>query len=254
MPPIRKLLKYLAAVAALFDPVVAEPVETDVARKRSPLPAAGSPPHRPRPEDVPHSKRNESTAAESDRVVHEWGRVYAAHHDAFTIRRPERIARLSGRDLPRLLSDLCVGHPSVVLEAGCGSGQDSLFLASLGHRVTALDASPEAVEHLIHARDVYARARDRTVELDVRLGDLMKPPFPPATFDLVFNSGVVEHLSRDLRSRAVGSMAALTRPGGHVVLVVPNAGHPLGPIWSWLVDHGTDHSAVRSRRARRHGR
>ena len=178
---------------------------------------------------------------ESTRVVREWGRVYRAHPDAFTIRRPEAIARLAHRDLPALLSDLCAEPGRAVLEAGCGSGQDALFLASLGHRVTALDANVEAVEHLVEARDRYVRSHG-PIALDVVVGDLTAPPLAPASFDLVFNSGVVEHFSRELRRDAVRAMATTAKPGGHVVIAVPNASHPFGPLWAWLVDHTTDHS------------
>src|SRR5204863_2160450 len=138
------------------------------------------------------------------------------------------------------LSQLCTSG-STVLEAGCGSGQDALFLASLGHRVTALDANVEAVEHLVQARDRYMSMHE-AIALDVVAGDLMAPPLSPASFDLVFNSGVVEHLSRELRRDAIRAMAIMVKPGGHVVIVVPNAGHPLGPFWEWLVDRTTDHN------------
>jgi SAM-dependent methyltransferase len=204
------MLKQVAAVAGLLDPLAGE---------------AG---------------RTEETD-ENARVVREWGRVYRAHPDAFTIRRPEAIARLAHRDLPGLLSDLCPHPGSAVLEPGCGSGQDALFLASLGHRVTALDANVEAVEHLVEARDRYV-SMNHAVALDVVSGDLMAPPLPPASFDLVFNSGVVEHLSHELRREAIRAMATMAKPGGHVVAVVPNAGHPLEPVWAWLVDHTTDHA------------
>ena len=210
MPSLRTRLKQLATLVGLFDPLVAEAGragETD----------------------------------ENRRVVREWGRVYRAHPEAFTIRRPEAIARLAHRDLPGLLSDLCPEPGSAVLEAGCGSGQDALFLASLGHRVTALDANVEAVEHLVQARDRYVTIHG-AIALDVAVGDLMAPPLPPASFDLVFNSGVVEHLSRELRRDAVRAMATMAKPRGHVVIVVPNASHPLGPLWAWLVDHTTDHA------------
>jgi SAM-dependent methyltransferase len=204
------MLKQLATVAGLLDPLAAEVV------------------------------RAEETD-ENTRVVREWGRVYRAHPDAFTIRRPEAIARLAHRDLPGLLADLCPEPGSTVLEAGCGSGQDALFLATLGHRVTALDANVEAVEHLAEARDRYVSMHGPIV-LDVVVGDLMAPPLPPASFDLVFNSGVVEHLSRELRRDAIGAMATMAKAEGHVVIVVPNASHPLGPLWAWLVDHTTDHA------------
>jgi hypothetical protein len=33
----------------------------------------------------------------------------------------------------------------------------------------------------------------------------------------------------------------MAKPGRHVVIVVPNASHPLEPLWEWLVEHTTDH-------------
>ncbi len=35
---------------------------------------------------------------------------------------------------------------TVLLEVGCGNGRDSAFFAELGHQVTAVDASPTAIE------------------------------------------------------------------------------------------------------------
>ena len=43
-------------------------------------------------------------------------------------------------------------------------------------------------------------------------GDLNAPPFPPASFDLVYSSGVLHH-NRDTRA-AFMAVAALVRPGG----------------------------------------
>lgn len=45
--------------------------------------------------------------------------------------------------LEKLALKACLGH---VLDIGCGAGSHSLYLASQGHIVTALDASPGAVE------------------------------------------------------------------------------------------------------------
>ncbi len=55
------------------------------------------------------------------------------------------IARyLRGRVHNRL--DLHFGHGDHVLELGCGTGEDALYLASRGVRVTATDASPAMLE------------------------------------------------------------------------------------------------------------
>ena len=180
---------------------------------------------------------------EADHVRREWQRVYATHPDAFRIRRPAAIARLARRDLPRLLSEVCGQPPQRVLEAGCGSGQDALFLASRGHDVTALDADARPLKALEAARDEWSASWQRPIRLSTCLGDLMDPPLERASFDVVFNSGVVEHLSPDLRARAIAAMAAMLRPGGRIVVVVPNVRHPLSGVWEWLIRRTTDHGS-----------
>lgn len=56
---------------------------------------------------------------------------------------------------PNPLTDVFLGHlPTTarILDAGCGSGRDSLYFKNLGHAVTAIDASSElaklASEHI----------------------------------------------------------------------------------------------------------
>jgi SAM-dependent methyltransferase len=163
-------------------------------------------------------------------AVREWGRVYEAHPRVFTIRRPHHIDRLRHRDFPRLLAGI---DARTVLEAGCGSGQDALFLASLGRDVTALDAHERPLRNL---EEAALGVPLRTVQ-----GDLLDPPLDAESFDLVFNSGVVEHLDEAERLATIRAMARLARPGGAVAIAVPNGRHPLAPIWQWLIDHGTDH-------------
>ena len=180
---------------------------------------------------------------ESDHVRREWHRVYATHAEAFRIRRPARIGRLARRDLPRLLLEVCGPSRQRVLEAGCGSGQDALFLASRGHDVTALDADARPLKALEAARDEWRASWQRSISLATCLGDLMDPPLERASCDVVFNSGVVEHLSPDLRARAIAAMASMLRPGGRIVVVVPNAWHPMSAAWAWLIDRTTDHRA-----------
>jgi len=53
------------------------------------------------------------------------------------------------------------------------------------------------------------------------VGDITRLPFPDDTFDLCFNQGVVEHTGgRHLE--AIREMARVTRPGGVVMVTVPN--------------------------------
>ena len=57
-----------------------------------------------------------------------------------------------------------------VMDAGCGTGSDTLYLASLGVRVLAVDASKRMIEVL---REKLVEAGPRLAALvDVRVGDV----------------------------------------------------------------------------------
>ena len=120
------------------------------------------------------------------------------------------------RHLERLLAPLAPGD---VLELGCGTGEDALFMARRGQRVLATDVSPAM---LARARDKAAAAgverSTRFETLDLRRVDL----WPVSTrFDLLFsNFGALNCLSPEDLFRLGPAAARLVRPGGHALLVV----------------------------------
>ncbi|MFA5853690.1 MAG: class I SAM-dependent methyltransferase [Patescibacteria group bacterium] len=77
-----------------------------------------------------------------------------------------------------------------VLDAGCGEGVLSWYLAERGAKVTAMDISKPNVEN---ARKFLEKkgVQDRVTVL---LGDAENLPFPDASFDWVISSHVLEHL------------------------------------------------------------
>jgi len=78
-------------------------------------------------------------------------------------------------------------HP-LILDAGCGPGQQTMDLASLcGGEIVALD------NHAPYLAQVKARAaRDRVSQrVTTCLGDMASLPFPPATFDLIWSEGAI---------------------------------------------------------------
>ncbi|HEX6352367.1 class I SAM-dependent methyltransferase [Actinophytocola sp.] len=97
--------------------------------------------------------------------------------------------------------------PADVLDLGCGTGSLSLLLARRGHRVTAVDLSPNMV----------ANARAKLADTDVRVlvGDAADPP--PREVDAV----LVRHLLWTLPDpeAALRRWIALCRPGGRLVLI-----------------------------------
>lgn len=112
-----------------------------------------------------------------------------------------------------------------VLEAGSGTAFASSLLRALPHvaRATALDHDPQALTE--------GRARDPL--LTGVTGDLCHIPFAAETFDLVWNSSTLEHLSDPLA--ALREMTRVTKRGGSVFVGVPFTAGPLG-FQRWIAE------------------
>jgi SAM-dependent methyltransferase len=69
--------------------------------------------------------------------------------------------------------------PGCALDLACGHGRNTIYLASLGWRVTAVDSSPAAIRLL--------RERSSGLDVDPRVADLEAGEFPirPASFELI---------------------------------------------------------------------
>lgn len=113
------------------------------------------------------------------------------------------------------------------LDAGCGTGTVSKFLARRGHAVVALDGFEIPLRHV-----------ERLVpEACAVQADLNGPlPFPDGSFDLVVSYEVIEHLENP--QVFVDEAYRLLRPGGQLVIKCPNrldwyrlADPLLGKVW-----------------------
>ena len=114
-----------------------------------------------------------------------------------------------------------------VLEVGSGCGSESLLLASIGCDVTGFDLNPQRLH----------TARQRQCLLEERCGMPLTCRFLEGSlfdddldlggelFDVVWMEEVLHHL--EPRDRMAARIAALVRPGGHVVVAETNALNPL---------------------------
>lgn len=103
-----------------------------------------------------------------------------------------------------------------VLDLGGGTGGDAVRLAQMGHRVTIVDPSPDALASL-HRRSTEANLADQVTGIQGDTADLLEH-VSAASFDLVLCHGVLEYV--DDPAAALASVATVLRPGGHVSLVV----------------------------------
>lgn len=114
-----------------------------------------------------------------------------------------------------------------VLEAACGSGRHSVELARhVACNLNLLDFSPNAIAC---ARRVFAF---RGIEAQFAVGDAFEPG-DGRTFDLVFNSGVLEHYDQQRQIDFLAAMAVRSRR--YVLVMVPN--RLCHWYWIWRVQH-----------------
>jgi ubiquinone/menaquinone biosynthesis C-methylase UbiE len=93
-----------------------------------------------------------------------------------------------------------------ILDAACGTGRHSKWLASRGQAVIGVDA----------LSDMLAKARAKLPTTRFEEGDLAALPLPDASVDAALCALALVHLS-DLRP-AVAELARVVRPGGRIVI------------------------------------
>ncbi|GLY93452.1 methyltransferase domain-containing protein [Actinoplanes sp. NBRC 103695] len=117
------------------------------------------------------------------------------------------------------------GRQLTVLDVGGGTGGFAVPLAEAGHRVTVVDASPDALAALTRrAADAGVADRVRAVQGD---GESLAGLIEPASADLILCHAMLEVV--DDPSGVVAAIASALRPGGAVsVLVAGRAAAVLG--------------------------
>jgi len=107
----------------------------------------------------------------------------------------------------RLLGDSLVGKR--VLDAGCGTGWFSQRAMAAGADVVSVDVGPNLLA------EVRRKCPSRCVQ-----GSVMTLGLAANTFDVVLCSEVIEHTPHP--RQAVSELARVLRPGGALILTVPN--------------------------------
>ena len=116
------------------------------------------------------------------------------------------------RRLQMIQSAAGVRLQGTILENGCGVGMYLQHLQALGGRVFGLEFD------FSRAR----QARGRSDLLVCAAGEGL--PYPAGRFDLVLSHEVLEHVQDD--RRAVEEIVRTLKPGGRLVVFVPNRGYP----------------------------
>jgi SAM-dependent methyltransferase len=116
------------------------------------------------------------------------------------------------------------GFAGAVLDAGCGTGENTLLVASLGLPVLGVDVAETA---LAMAR---AKADERGIAAEFVTADAFALERLGRTFATVLDSGLFHTFDRDERPRYVASVASVTQQDGTLyVLCFSDAGPETGP-------------------------
>ncbi|HTU25228.1 MAG TPA: class I SAM-dependent methyltransferase [Pirellulales bacterium] len=117
-----------------------------------------------------------------------------------------------GRPQPALV-DRAGALTGSILDAGCGTGDNALYFASLGHRVTGIDFLAEPIAR------AKLKAHERGVAVDFLVMDALALAALPVQFDAAIDCGLFHVFSDADRPRYVAGLASVLKPGGRLLLL-----------------------------------
>ena len=130
-----------------------------------------------------------------------------------------------GRPQPIVVRLACEGgFAGAVLDAGCGTGENALHVASLGLRVLGVDVAQTAVAL------ARIKAQERGIPAEFALADAFALQRLERTFETVLDCGLFHTFDDEERLRYVWSLTSVTAPGARLyVLCFRDGGPDTGP-------------------------
>lgn len=103
-----------------------------------------------------------------------------------------------------------------ILDIGCGSGRNALYLALLKHQVTALDCSSEAI-----AKIETIKANESLTNIATIIHDLHQPLSLTQQYDLIISTVSLQFLKPERITSLLVELNRATKRGGMHLLVFP---------------------------------
>ena len=100
-----------------------------------------------------------------------------------------------------------------VLDIGCGTGENALYLAQRGHDVVGFDWARRAIDK------ARAKAKDRHLVARFEVRDALSLKSPPRLFDTAIDCGLFHVFSDEERIRYRESLARVIRSGGTYLMM-----------------------------------
>lgn len=120
-----------------------------------------------------------------------------------------------------LLNDVVLNEHSLVLDAGCGTGQTAAFLSeTYGCSVTAIDLHPLMI------KKAKERFKKQNLPISLVQGDIQNLPFSDHTFDFLLAESVISFTDV---SQTLSELARVLKKNGCMIIVEMTAKKPLSP-------------------------
>jgi ubiquinone/menaquinone biosynthesis C-methylase UbiE len=103
-----------------------------------------------------------------------------------------------------------------VLEGGCGTGRESMYLAYKGSNLTAIDITDKSLQT---AKD-QSKKYTFKYEINFQKTSVLSLPFENESFDVVISSGVIHH-TKDPK-KAFSELSRVLKKDGLIILYVYN--------------------------------
>src|SRR4051812_1360367 len=115
-------------------------------------------------------------------------------------------------ELQRVLGQNTI-QPCRVLELGCGTGTNSVWLARQGFEATGIDVAPIAVKR------AEERAQAAQVKVRFVVADVLNMPYPDERFEFFFDRGCYHAVRRDAPERYVQAVGRQIASGGRGLIL-----------------------------------
>ncbi len=107
-----------------------------------------------------------------------------------------------------------------VLDVGCGTGENALFLAARGHEVWGVDAAPTAIAK------ANSKAKGRDIAATFRVHDALALKKLGRTFDTIIDSGLFHTFTDEERPSYSKSLASVLPKKGRYLMMCFNEREP----------------------------
>lgn len=133
--------------------------------------------------------------------------------------RLERQSQNKAYDYKTELSNFSPRETGTILDAGCGSGVVTRYLAKKFNRahVVGCDASNQRIGQAINHLNLSADLKTENISFQTQ--DLSKLSFSPSSFDGVVCRYVLEHMSNENALRALQNFYRCMRPSGKLCII-----------------------------------